>query len=68
MPPEVYHAAEILLVAGSFDMPAGATPEFSAKTIAEDSLSCSEVTGDYTLDAISRSTEILFNGTYCSLF
>ena len=25
------------------------------------------VTGDYTLDAMSRSTEILFNRTYCSL-
>ena len=43
-------------------MPAGATPEFSTKNFAEDSLSCSEVTGDYTLDAMSRSTEILFNG------
>jgi len=37
MPPEVYHVAVGL---GSFDMPAGATPEFSAKTFAEDSLSC----------------------------
>ena len=42
-------------------MPEGATPDFSAKTVGGDSLSCSEATGDYTLDAISRSTEILFN-------
>jgi hypothetical protein len=27
------------------------------KLLAEDSLSCSEITGDYTLDAIRRSTE-----------
>jgi len=40
MPPYVSHAAEILLGAGSFDMPAGATPAFSAKTLAEESLSC----------------------------
>ncbi len=40
-------------------MPKGATPDFSAKTVGGNSLSCPEATGDYTLDAIRRSTETL---------
>jgi len=40
-------------------MPKGATPDFSAKTVGGNSLSCPEATDDYTLAAIRRSTETL---------
>ena len=55
------HAAEILLVLAPLPCPQELLQTAPQKLLAEDSLSCSEATGDYTLDAMSRSTEILFN-------
>src|SRR5689334_15725025 len=55
------HAAEILLVLAPLTCPQELLQTSPQKRLAEDSLSCSAATGDYTLDAMSRSTEILFN-------
>jgi len=59
----VYHAAEMLLILAPLICPQELRQSSRQKLLAEDSLSCSEVTDDYTLDAISGSTEILFNFT-----
>ena len=50
------HATEILLVLAPLTCPQEPLQTSPQKLLAEDSLSCSEATGDCILDAIRRST------------